>query len=192
MQEYQPPKATGSLTTGPLPQDESSPITAAPPSAPKEEAVNIPVRDVEFAQYSDDVRAAILERARLAAEASAAQEVWSRSSEKQRNESDQDHQDRIKREFEAAVLAVRKQETAPPLPPMPVPSAIAEQTRKEMEAGRKQSEYWKSQQVHRPLPTVKEIREAGSNTPVFRPGEYMHEKGGLDKNLVTQNQPVRG
>ena len=189
MQDYLPPPGTGKLTMGPLPVEKADlSTTTTVSSAPKDEAVNIPLQDVVEMPYSDVVS----ERLRLAQAAVDAQEVWSRSSEKQRDESDQAHQDRIKREFEAAVLAVRKQEAAPPLPPMPVPPQIAEQTRREMAAGAKQSAYWESQKVNRPLPTAKEIKEAGTNTPVFRPGEYMHEKGGLDKNLVTQTMPVRG
>ena len=169
------------------PNNSSEEAVAAANDAP----VSIPLEDVTTPNYSDVVQNAIIERARLAAESAQAQEVWSRSSEKNKGESDQEHQERIKREFEAAVMAVRRQEAQPPPPPQPVPLAIAEQTRREMEAGAKQSAYWAEQQKFRPLPTAKEIQAAGTNTPVFRPGEYMHEKGAVDKNLVTQNVPVR-
>ncbi len=140
-------------------------------------------------ELSDAAQAALEEamalRAKRAQEANTATEVWSRASEKQKHETDQAHQERIKREFEAAVLAVRKQEEVPPMPPQPVPRGISDQTRREMEAGRKQSAYWAEQQKLRPQPTAKDIQAAGTNTPVFRPGEYMHEKGSVDKNLVS-------
>jgi|SRR6516162_2108802 hypothetical protein len=173
-------------------------VAAGPPDAPNSTAapddrvVNIPLEDVTIPDYSDAVAEAIALRHKLAAEARDKQEIWSRSSEKHRGESDKEHQDRIKAEFEAAVLAVRRQETAPPLPPMQVPAAISAQTKLEMEMGAKTSAYWAEQQQYRPLPTAKEIQAAGANTPVFRPGEYAHEKGGIDKNLVTQNTPGRG
>lgn len=186
MADYLPPVDIPKLSARlPLKADESTyQPSAAPPVA--DANVQIPLEDVTVPELADHVQQAIYERARLAAEATAAQDTWSRSSEKRIGETDQDHQARIKREFEAAVLAVRRQEDQPPMPPQPVPPAISEQTRREMEAGRKQSEYWRQQQKLRPLPTAKEIREAGTNTPVFRPGEYAHEKGGVDKNLVVQ------
>jgi hypothetical protein len=163
-----------------LPLDESP---ATPETSP-DPYVNVP-------DYDPAIERAIAEREMLVKAAMEAQEVWSRSSEKMRGESDQDHQNRIKREFEAAVLAVRKQETQAPLPPMQPPAAISEQTKREMAAGAKQSAYWAEQSKLRPLPTAKEIREAGVNTPVFRPGEFTHEKGGVDKQLVTQQTPTR-
>ena len=169
-----------------VPQDEPKSSSDAQADA----AVNIPLEDLTV--LSDAVQESILLRARLANEAVAAQETWSRSSEKLKGESDQAHQERIKREFEAAVLAVRRQEDAPPPPPQVVPAAIAAQTLKEMEAGRRQSEYWKEQAKLRPMPTAKEIQAAGTNTPVFRPGEFMHEKGDAEgKNKVTTQLPSR-
>jgi hypothetical protein len=176
-----PPKAAPSETAPPEPNATVSP----------DDPVSIPLDDVTIPDYADAVAEAIALRHKLAAEARDKQEIWSRSSEKKKGETDEEHQDRIKAEFEAAVLAVRKQEEAPPPPPQPVPAAITEQTKREMEMGAKTSAYWAEQQQHRPLPTAKEIQAAGSNTPVFRPGEYLHEKGGLDKNLVIQDQPVR-
>lgn len=194
----------------PLPPEDSIDLTAMVARAKRQEAVvaeapaedppvSVPLEDVtqkveatpELPVMDDRIVAAIEARRKLVEAAATAQEVWSRSSEKLQGETDQAHQERIKREFEAAVLAVRAQETAAPLPPMPVPRAISEQTRREMEAGAKQSAYWKEQQKQRPLPNAKEIQAAGVNTPVFRPGEYAHEKGGIDKHLVTQNMPGR-
>jgi hypothetical protein len=173
-----------------VPQDEPNSTSDAPAAAANDATVHIPVEDLTV--LSDAVQESILLRARLANEAAAAQDTWSRSSEKLKGESDQDHQARIKREFEAAVLAVRRQEAAPPPPPQVVPPAIAAQTLKEMEAGRRQSEYWKEQAKLRPMPTAKEIQAAGTNTPVFRPGEFMHEKGDSEgKNKATTSLPSR-
>jgi hypothetical protein len=147
-------------------------------------------------ELSDAAQAAVEEamalRARLQQEALDATVVWSRSSEKQRDEDDQQHQDRIKREFEAAVMATRRQESAPPPPPQPVPPAISRQTEREMAAGAKQSAYWAEQQKQRPLPNARDIQAAGMNTPVFRPGEFMHEKGDSEgKNKSTTQLPSR-
>jgi hypothetical protein len=162
--------------------------------------VHIPVEDVtevipevhaKLPDLSDDVQATIALRTKLQQEVEDKMAAWSRSSDKRVGESDADHQNRIKASFEAAVLAVRRQDDSPPPPKQPVPPAISEQTRKEMEAGARQSAYWAEQAKQRPLPTAKEIQAAGTNTPVFRPGEYMHEKGSVDKNLVTQSMPVR-
>lgn len=136
-------------------------------------------------ELNDAVKAAVDLRLRLMTEANDATEVWSRSSEKQKGETDHAHQERIKREFEAAVLAVRRQEDVPPMPPQPVPRAISEQTAKEMAAGAKQSAYWAEQQKQRPQPNAREIQAAGTTVPVFRPGEYHHEKGNVDKNFVS-------
>jgi len=169
-----------------VPQDELNSTS----DAPADVAVNIPLEDLTV--LSDAVQESILLRARLANEAVNATEVWSRSSEKLKGETDHEHQERIKREFTLAVEAVRRQEAAPPPPPQVVPPAIAAQTLKEMEAGRKQSEYWKEQAKLRPMPTAKEIQAAGTNTPVFRPGEYMHEKGDNEgKNKATTQLPSR-
>jgi hypothetical protein len=184
----------GTATPAPTP---SPVVEAAPEPASPDPTVDIPIQDrIEPAHamlptMTDNVQAAIEYRARLVREAAEAQLVWSRSSERKQGESDHDHQERIKREFEAAVLAVRRQEDAPPPPPMAVPTAISEQTKREMAAGKKQSEYWAEQAKLRPMPNAKEIQAAGTNTPVFRPGEYMHEKGSVEKHLVSQNTPVR-
>jgi hypothetical protein len=155
--------------------------------------VNIPLTDVvqtitevHVQPLSNEVQDLIAHRAKLVKDAAEKMEIWSRSSEKQVGEDDHAHQERIKREFEAAVLAARRQDDAPPPPKQPVPEAIRRQTEREMAAGAKMSAYWAEQQKFRPLPTAKEIQAEGVNTPVFRPGEYMHEKGGLDKNLVVQ------
>ena len=131
------------------------------------------------------MRAYANERQRLKTEAEDATVVWSRSSEKQKGETDHQHQERIKAEFEAAVLATRRQEDIPPPPPQAVPRAISEQTQKEMAAGAKQSAYWESQKANRPHPNAREIQAAGVTIPVFRPGEYVHEKGSVDKQLVS-------
>jgi hypothetical protein len=180
-----------------LPVARASEPTSPAPAVQEDQAVNLPVEDVvapvqEINQVMD-VAAHREAQARLADDANQAVAIWSRSAEKQKGETDQDHQERIKHEFEMAVLAVRRQEAAPPAPPMGVPAGhpISAQTLKEMEAGRKQSEYWAEQQKSRPLPNAKEIQAAGTNTPVFRPGEFMHEKGGVGKNLVTQQIPSR-
>lgn len=197
MPEFNPPVDNIDLAELVARRNERTSTSApdAQEAALPEPTVEIPINDVvvppKQAEFSQTVEEAIAHRQRLVDAAVEAQAVWARSSEKQVGETDQQHQERIKREFEAAVLAVRRQEEAPPLPPMPVPKAIAEQTRREMEAGRRQSEYWKEQQKLRPLPTAKEIQAAGMNTPVFRPGEYMHEKGGVDKHFVRQNTPGR-
>ena len=167
------------------------PAQATSRSVEEDAAVDIPLEDVTIPNYSDEVQKLVLERARLNAEAQLAQDTWSRSSERQKGETPEEHQERIKHEFQQAVLAVRRQEAAPPPPPQPVPRAISEQTAREMAAGAKQSEYWREQAKQRPLPTAKELKAEGTNTPVFRPGEYAHEKGGVDKSLVTQTLPTR-
>lgn len=172
-------------------------LTAKPEQATSQDdaadaAVNIPLEDITVPNAADVMRdQALAERKRLAEEAASAVDTWSRSSEKRLGETDEQHQRRIKAEFEDAVMKVRKQEDAPPPPPMAVPSAISEQTKREMAAGAKQSAYWAEQQKQRPLPNAKEIQAAGVNTPVFRPGEYAHEKGGVDKGLVTTQMPTR-
>ena len=169
-----------------VPQDEPKSSSDAQADA----AVNIPVEDLTV--LSDTVQEQILLRARLANEAAIAQADWSRSSEKLKGETDQEHNDRIQRTFVRAIETARRQDESPPPPPMAIPPAIAEQTKKEMEAGRKQSEYWKEQAKLRPMPTAKEIQAAGTNTPVFRPGEFMHEKGDSEgKNKATTQLPSR-
>jgi hypothetical protein len=180
----------------------AAPETSSEPSADAaaSEPVHIDFDDVtevvhevhaKLPELSDDVQATIAMRAQLQQQVEDTMAAWSRSSEKLRGESDAQHQERIKASFEAAVLAARRQDAAPPAPKQPVPPAILSQTQKEMAAGAKQSAYWAEQSKQRPMPTAKEIKAEGVNTPVFRPGEYMHEKGGVDKNLVTQSMPVR-
>jgi hypothetical protein len=198
MPQYDPSEETADLTV--LLKPKSAPKLAASEDDgrrhPLDEPVQIPVQDNVQAipELNQAVEQAIALREKLANEANTAEDVWSRSSEKQLGESDHAHQERIKREFEAAVMAVRRQQEQAPMPPMGLPKdhPISKQTQLEMAAGRKQSDYWKEQQKLRPLPNVKEIQAAGSNTPVFRPGEYMHEKGGVEgKNTVTQQTPTR-
>lgn len=189
MSDYLPPADTARLSTHLPLKAESSHSTDAQPV--EDANVSIPIEDVTIPNAADAAEEIRLLRARIDHEAAIAEAVWSRSSEKQRGESDQDHQARIKRDFEAAVMAARRQADKPPSAPQPVPPAISAQTRKEMEAGAKQSAYWKEQQKLRPLPNAKEIQAAGSNTPVFRPGEFMHEKGSVDKHLVTTQLPGR-
>ncbi len=162
-------------------QEASPDLTEALP--PKEEPKFVDIPE-DFAA-NEAMMAHAMERKRLHDAATDATEVWSRSSEKQKGETDHAHQERIKAEFEAAVLAVRRQESAPPPPPQQVPRAISEQTAKEMAVGAKQSQYWAEQQKQRPHPNARDLQAAGHNTPVFRPGEYMHEKGSVDKQMVS-------
>jgi hypothetical protein len=203
MRKSKSPEDTQDLTDllPPAAEETSSEASA------EDKAVNIPLEDVTVKvtevhvqpveqppaapDLSDVVKATLAMREKIQREADEKMAAWSRSSEKRRGESDIDHNNRIKAAFESAVMAARRQAEMPEPPPQPVPPAISEQTRKEMAAGAKQSAFWAEQQKARPMPTAKEIAEAGANTPVFRPGEYMHEKGGIDKHLVTQSMPGR-
>lgn len=94
---------------------------------------------------------------------------------------------RIREEFFARQKARFAAEEAPPLKPQPIPPGVAEQTRLEMEEGRKQNE--KHAQFHRVYPqkaptphdqgTVSILKPMvpETNKEVFVPTEYVHEKG---------------
>ena len=197
-EDFEEDMASPSSAPSPQPsqEDTANPDTwldfGGPMAQPDDRPVAIPFDDIQRPiTQTDQVSDVLAERERLAQDAAAKMEVWSRSSEKRQGESDEAHQERIKVEFTEAVQAARRQDEAPPPPKQPVPRAIAKQTELEMAAGQRQTEYWKEQQKQRPLPTAKEIQAAGTNTQVFRPGEYAHERGGVDKQLVTSQAPVR-
>jgi hypothetical protein len=76
--------------------------------------------------------------------------------------------------FEKQVMELRN---APP-PPVYVPPAPTERQlaarQAEMEAGARRVAWHAEQQANRPVPPPDP--GTGTNTPVFRPGEYSHEK----------------
>jgi hypothetical protein len=134
--------------------------------------VNIPLEDVTA--RVDEVNQVQQMTAEVQAKVAAVLRSPNRLSS---NETTQEYNERVKREFTAQVMEARRQAAAPPPPPQPVAPAMVERTRKEMEAGRKQSAYWAEQQKNRPLPNARDVAAAGTTVPVFQPASYVHEKG---------------
>jgi hypothetical protein len=78
--------------------------------------------------------------------------------------------DNTKRDFVLKVMAARKKNAEPPPAPPPVAPQIAEQTRLEIEAGRKMNAHHAALAVRRPPPApVKD-------DAVFRPGDWVPDQ----------------
>lgn len=142
------------------------PATSTPPDAGSHD------RPVQI--LADDVTAKI-EQVDQAAEA--ATYAMLRAQQKPPQETVQEYNERVKREFTDKVMEARHQANKPPPPPQPVAPAISEQTAREMAAGAKQSTYWAEQQKSRPAPNARDLQAAGQMTTVFQPANYAHEKG---------------
>ena len=76
------------------------------------------------------------------------------------------------RQFEANLRKANLSEVIPPKP-QPIAPAILEQTKREMEAGRKMNEYHDNLKANRPAPKLSaaEIASQGTSIPVFRPDD---------------------
>lgn len=166
-------------TTSTPPSAANNPVSAQPTDDGP--AVNIPLEDVthrvkEINEAADYARTLALRQQQMAPQETTAE-----------------YNERVKREFYDKVMEARRQRNAPPPPPQPVHTAISEQTRREMEAGKRQSAYWAEQQKLRPGPSARDLQAAGTNTPVFQPQNYAHEKGvGVKgKDYTVQTIPGR-
>lgn len=97
------------------------------------------------------------------------------------------------RTFEAR-LAEACQPVVKEYTPPPVPVQIAENTRREMEAGRRRvaefAELESKRQATINEPRKKEPWE-GTNTPVFRPGEFDEYKTTMKSPVLTQSKDIR-
>lgn len=84
------------------------------------------------------------------------------------------------RQFEDNLRKANLSEVIPPNP-QPIAPAILEQTKREMEAGRKMNEYHDNLKANRPALKLSaaEIASQGTSTPVFRPGDG---KGSKEQN----------
>ena len=84
------------------------------------------------------------------------------------------------RQFEANLRKANLSEVIPPKP-QPIAPAILEQTKREMEAGRKMNEYHDNLKANRPAPKLSaaEIASQGTSIPVFRPDDG---KGSKEQN----------
>ena len=84
------------------------------------------------------------------------------------------------RQFEDNLRKANLSEVIPPKP-QPIATAILEQTKREMEAGRKMNEYHDNLKANRPAPKLSadEIESQGTSTPVFRPADG---KGSKEQN----------
>ena len=174
-----------------MPTTEPTSLESAPldptPTPTEEPAVNIPMQDVTRpVEEINQVAAAMTPE--VQARVQAALRAIDRTSS---TESVQEYNERVKREFTEKVMEARHQAAQPPPPPQPVAPFIMEQTKREMEAGARQSAYWASQQRTNPRqnPSQKEIAAAGSTIPVFQPASYTHEKGeGYQGKQFTRTQ----
>jgi hypothetical protein len=99
----------------------------------------------------------------------------------------------IKREFYEKVMAARQQAEAPPPAPQPVPTAIMEQTKREMAEGQRMNEHHRKIQENRPkvVRSKAEIAAEGTSVPVFRPEQYTTERGNPSKGASTAQAPIR-
>jgi hypothetical protein len=79
--------------------------------------------------------------------------------------------DDVKRDFTLKVLAARAKNDVPEPVPPPLAPRVAEQTRAEIEAGRKMNAHHAALAVHRPAPVPDK-----NSTPVFRPGDYVPDQ----------------
>ena len=84
------------------------------------------------------------------------------------------------RQFEDNLRKANLSEVIPPKP-QPIAPAILEQTKREMEAGRKMNEYHDNLKANRPAPKLSaaEIASQGTSIPVFRPDDG---KGSKEQN----------
>lgn len=80
--------------------------------------------------------------------------------------------DNAKRNFVEQVFAARNPEVKPYVAP-PIPPRIAEQTRLEMEAGRRRVADFEAQQASRPQ---RPVEPDGTTTAVFRPADYVPDQ----------------
>jgi hypothetical protein len=169
------PRDELTLLTEPTSSASAHPVQTQTQTA--EPAVNIPLEDVVVQVAEVNQVQAALE---LQPEVKARVDAILRSPNHQStNETVQEYNERVKRDFTEQVMEARRQAARPPPAPQPVSPGILDQTRREMAAGAKQSAYWSAQQVSNPRqnPSQKEIAASGANTPIFQPSSYTHEKG---------------
>jgi hypothetical protein len=96
------------------------------------------------------------------------------------------------RHFEAQMREANKSEIKPPVK-QPVASAILEQTKREMEAGKAMNAHHEALKANRPAPKLSaaEIAAAGTSTSVFRPNDYVPDpKTGAGVAASTSARPV--
>lgn len=154
-----------------------------PPEAPSEPAPTTSTQaapapqDLPVSVDLQDVTSRIAEVNQAADVAAQLALQQARQAQHSQTETTAEYNERVKQEFLARVMEARRQAEAPPPPPQPVAPPILEQTKRELEAGRKQSAYWQEQQKLRPPPSARDIQAAGSVNAVFQPGVYTHEKG---------------
>ena len=182
----------------PLTRAATAPIRNQPDPRPEElGSVNIPLEDVtakvQEVNQAADVAMQAEVQARVDAVLRSGSLPLAPNGQELPREVVQAHNERMKREFQEQVLEMRRQAAAPPPKPQPVPKGILDQTRKEMEAGAKQSAYWAEQQKLRPQPNERDRQAAGMNTPVFQPASYAHERGEnfAGKEYTKTNLPGR-
>lgn len=93
-------------------------------------------------------------------------------------------QEDLKRDFTRKLMALREPPQAQEVKPPPVPDRIREQTRLEMEAGRKMNEHYEALHARhgRPRPEP----ETGT-VSVFRPADYVPDPKKGQGNVATRN-----
>ncbi len=94
----------------------------------------------------------------------------------------QAHRDDEKRDFTLKVLEARAPVNTEPVEMPVIADRILEQTRLEMEAGRKMNDHHASLAVHRPPPAPDK-----GTTAVFRPEDYVPDQKKGQGNIVARN-----
>lgn len=95
-------------------------------------------------------------------------------------------QPRTLQELHDRIIELRQ--TKPAYRPPPPTERQAEQTRLEMEAGRRATERAAAQQVFRPAQTDP---TEGTNKPVFRPGDVDEYRGSFKSQVMTKSKDAR-
>jgi hypothetical protein len=142
---------------------QSEPISASPVEAAPVQSSDVKL--VQVAGLQDDVTVKVGE---IDAQAQVVAATRKTADERAREESDA-----LKRQFYEKLSA--RQEPPKVYVPPPVPERIAENTRLEMEAGRKRVAEFAEQQANRPQPAPPPPSE-GTNTAVFRPNDYVPDQ----------------
>lgn len=152
------------VATGLVAPAQSEPTSQSPAA----EAAPAASADVPFAQVvglSDDVTRKVGEINQPLAVAQATQDFKLQDQLAAENEN-------TKRTFLAKVAATRKAHEPKPYTPPEVPAQIAENTRLEMEAGRKRVSEFEEMERLRPKKAPVDDPRVGKTTSVFRPEEF--------------------
>ena len=100
-------------------------------------------------------------------------------------------QEKSKADFVAKLLASRNQPPVNIVPAGATTERQLTQTQLEMEAGRRAvAKHAARDAAVKEIPRVVDPKE-GTTVPVFRPADYVHEKGSAGKGLSTSDAPVR-